>query len=140
MCTILYYVMFLCIICHCSDKLFHIKYWILQFFYSGPNQIRIRNSKLNCIRFILTNPTSLFFIDAFFRKHTGDKPFQCKLCERAFSRSDHLALHMKRHMEMILQEDLKSHPQRRIFKHQVEMSSKQTFLYGKYNNYYKGFL
>ena len=37
-----------------------------------------------------------------FRKHTGDKPFQCKLCERAFSRSDHLALHMKRHMEMIL--------------------------------------
>ena len=36
------------------------------------------------------------------RKHTGDKPFQCKLCERAFSRSDHLALHMKRHMEMIL--------------------------------------
>ena len=36
------------------------------------------------------------------RKHTGDRPFQCKLCERAFSRSDHLALHMKRHMEMIL--------------------------------------
>ena len=36
------------------------------------------------------------------RKHTGDKPFQCKLCERAFSRSDHLSLHMKRHMEMII--------------------------------------
>lgn len=33
-----------------------------------------------------------------FRKHTGHKPFQCHLCERAFSRSDHLALHMKRHM------------------------------------------
>ena len=31
------------------------------------------------------------------RKHTGDKPFHCKLCDRAFSRSDHLALHMKRH-------------------------------------------
>ena len=31
-----------------------------------------------------------------------DACFQCKLCERAFSRSDHLALHMKRHMEMIL--------------------------------------
>ncbi|KAG8549812.1 hypothetical protein GDO81_019667 [Engystomops pustulosus] len=33
-----------------------------------------------------------------FRKHTGHRPFQCHLCERAFSRSDHLALHMKRHM------------------------------------------
>lgn len=33
-----------------------------------------------------------------FRKHTGHRPFQCHMCERAFSRSDHLALHMKRHM------------------------------------------
>ncbi|XP_060040435.1 Krueppel-like factor 2 isoform X2 [Erinaceus europaeus] len=33
-----------------------------------------------------------------YRKHTGHRPFQCRLCERAFSRSDHLALHMKRHM------------------------------------------
>ncbi|XP_043946669.1 Krueppel-like factor 2 [Protopterus annectens] len=33
-----------------------------------------------------------------YRKHTGLRPFQCHLCERAFSRSDHLALHMKRHM------------------------------------------
>ncbi|XP_005989975.1 Krueppel-like factor 2 [Latimeria chalumnae] len=33
-----------------------------------------------------------------YRKHTGHRPFQCHLCERAFSRSDHLALHMKRHM------------------------------------------
>ncbi|XP_033125879.1 Krueppel-like factor 6 isoform X2 [Anneissia japonica] len=32
-----------------------------------------------------------------YRKHTGDKPFKCVQCERAFSRSDHLALHMKRH-------------------------------------------
>ncbi|KAM4888136.1 Krueppel-like factor 2 [Thomomys bottae] len=32
-----------------------------------------------------------------YRKHTGHRPFQCHLCERAFSRSDHLALHMKRH-------------------------------------------
>ena len=32
------------------------------------------------------------------RKHTGDKPFQCKVCERSFARSDHLALHMKRHI------------------------------------------
>ncbi|RCN51853.1 zinc finger, C2H2 type [Ancylostoma caninum] len=31
------------------------------------------------------------------RKHTGDRPFQCSLCDRAFSRSDHLSLHMKRH-------------------------------------------
>ena len=33
-----------------------------------------------------------------YRKHTGDRPFQCAQCERAFSRSDHLSLHMKRHM------------------------------------------
>lgn len=31
------------------------------------------------------------------RKHTGDKPFKCVVCDRAFPRSDHLALHMKRH-------------------------------------------
>lgn len=31
------------------------------------------------------------------RKHTGDRPFECSFCERAFSRSDHLALHLKRH-------------------------------------------
>ncbi|XP_004384574.1 Krueppel-like factor 2 [Trichechus manatus latirostris] len=33
-----------------------------------------------------------------YRKHTGHRPFQCHLCDRAFSRSDHLALHMKRHL------------------------------------------
>ncbi|UJR10428.1 hypothetical protein I4U23_014632 [Adineta vaga] len=33
-----------------------------------------------------------------FRKHTGVKPFSCKHCDRAFSRSDHLQLHMKRHL------------------------------------------
>lgn len=33
-----------------------------------------------------------------FRKHTGIKPFQCPDCDRSFSRSDHLALHRKRHM------------------------------------------
>ncbi|KAK3099308.1 hypothetical protein FSP39_002417 [Pinctada imbricata] len=32
-----------------------------------------------------------------YRKHTGDKPFKCMVCDRAFSRSDHLSLHMKRH-------------------------------------------
>ncbi|XP_028291214.1 Krueppel-like factor 5 isoform X2 [Gouania willdenowi] len=32
-----------------------------------------------------------------FRKHTGIKPFQCGVCNRCFSRSDHLALHLKRH-------------------------------------------
>ncbi|XP_039861769.1 LOW QUALITY PROTEIN: Krueppel-like factor 5 [Simochromis diagramma] len=32
-----------------------------------------------------------------YRKHTGAKPFQCGVCNRCFSRSDHLALHMKRH-------------------------------------------
>jgi len=33
-----------------------------------------------------------------YRKHTGHRPFKCNMCERAFSRSDHLALHMKRHL------------------------------------------
>ena len=31
------------------------------------------------------------------RKHTGARPFRCEECERSFSRSDHLALHLKRH-------------------------------------------
>ncbi|MBZ3891253.1 Krueppel-like factor 1 [Sciurus carolinensis] len=33
-----------------------------------------------------------------YRKHTGQRPFRCQLCPSAFSRSDHLALHMKRHL------------------------------------------
>lgn len=32
-----------------------------------------------------------------YRKHTGHRPFECQLCRRAFTRSDHLALHAKRH-------------------------------------------
>merc|ERR1712029_367267 len=32
-----------------------------------------------------------------FRKHTGQKPFECQVCELSFSRSDKLTLHMKKH-------------------------------------------
>ncbi|XP_044124589.1 Krueppel-like factor 8 [Bufo gargarizans] len=35
-----------------------------------------------------------------FRKHTGIKPFICTDCDRTFSRSDHLALHRRRHIMM----------------------------------------
>ena len=38
-----------------------------------------------------------------FRKHTGAKPFKCCHCDRSFSRSDHLALHLKRHQWFSLQ-------------------------------------
>jgi uncharacterized Zn-finger protein len=39
----------------------------------------------------------IFFIFRHIRIHTGDKPFQCKICARAFSRSDHLTTHIRTH-------------------------------------------
>ncbi|NXH65416.1 EGR3 protein, partial [Rhabdornis inornatus] len=29
--------------------------------------------------------------------HTGHKPFQCRICMRSFSRSDHLTTHIRTH-------------------------------------------
>ena len=34
-----------------------------------------------------------------YRKHTGYRPFQCHYCQRAFSRSDHLSVHEKQHIQ-----------------------------------------
>uniref|UniRef100_A0A3P8SLD3 C2H2-type domain-containing protein n=1 Tax=Amphiprion percula TaxID=161767 RepID=A0A3P8SLD3_AMPPE len=31
------------------------------------------------------------------RVHTGQKPFQCRICMRSFSRSDHLTTHIRTH-------------------------------------------
>lgn len=35
------------------------------------------------------------------RKHSGDKPYKCDNCEKKFSRSDHLQLHSKRHLNQV---------------------------------------
>lgn len=36
-----------------------------------------------------------------YRRHTGEKPFKCRFCEKAFSRSDHLNLHLLKHKAAI---------------------------------------
>lgn len=40
---------------------------------------------------------SFVFFSSIHRKHTGEKPFACKVCDRAFARSDKLAIHMRTH-------------------------------------------
>ncbi|XP_058460848.1 zinc finger protein 595-like [Malaya genurostris] len=40
------------------------------------------------------------------RQHTGEKKFVCHICKQAFMRSDHLSMHVKRHIFSVHKEDV----------------------------------
>jgi len=42
------------------------------------------------------------------RKHLGLKPFICNICDRAFSRSDHMTVHVSRHKKRMKKQQLAS--------------------------------
>uniref|UniRef100_A0A1I7ZSV3 C2H2-type domain-containing protein n=1 Tax=Steinernema glaseri TaxID=37863 RepID=A0A1I7ZSV3_9BILA len=72
---------------------------VVQFCLYAHRLADYESSLTRCFSSLKTTSTSSFDKTSLkhYRKHTGDRPFQCSLCERAFSRSDHLSLHIRRH-------------------------------------------
>lgn len=44
--------------------------------------------------------TSRSNMDRHFRLHTGQRPYDCNMCQRSFTRKDHLSTHMAKHLFM----------------------------------------